>query len=373
MRVAFDGEFRHLPPSGIGGYVANLVPALQKLDVDLDVDVIEPAWDQSGPWPSSRSPLRDRRVERATWELFGFARAAARTKPDLLHIPSFAAPLVRRRPAVVTIHDVIPFVIPEYRSSAAMRLHLRIIQRTVRGAALIIAPSHSAAGEIARVLGIPRGKIRVTHEAAGAACKPIEDRGAARETLARFGISSRYIFNVGGLDVRKNVPLLIEAFARLQPVLAEPVQLVIAGAAHSDNPAVFPPVEPVIRRCGVEGDVVLTGRISEADKIALYQNADLYVTPSAHEGFGLTALEAMACGIPTIAANSTSFPEIVGEGGLLVELDPDALAASMLKVLENREFAGELRVRSLRRAAGFSWRRTAELTYEVYQEALGVR
>src|SRR5215216_782101 len=328
MRVAFDGEFLRLPPSGIGGYVRNLVPALRSVDPDLDVVVLEPGWDHPAP-ANKRSPLHDRRLRRAAWEMAGFGRAAFRAKPDLLHIPSFSAPLVARGPMVVTIHDVIPFLLPAYRASRAMRAHLTVMRRTVRGAELVLAPSRAAADDIVAELGIDARLIRVTPEAAGDEYGQAASLDAARESVRRFGISGRYIFNVGGLDLRKNIPLLLYAFARVRPRLTERVQLVIAGAPHSENPSVFPPLEPCIQRLGIGDDVVLTGRVSENDKLALYQAADLYVTPSYYEGFGLTALEAMACGVPTIAANRTSFPEVVGDGGLLVEIDDAALAAAI--------------------------------------------
>ena len=335
--------------------------------------MIEPSWDHTHrSLARSRRLFSDRRVQRAYWELVGFARAARALNPELLHIPSFAAPLRPSAPMVITIHDVIPFLLPVYRASTAMRLHLAVMRRTVRNADLIIAPSTSAAGEISSELGIPRDRIRVTHEAADSSFRSPTDRTQIDSTLRRFGIVGRYIFNVGGFDVRKNLPLLIVAFARLRPMLEEHVQLVIAGAPHSDNPAVFPPLDPIIRQYGVESDVILTGRVSEEDKVALCQGADLYVTPSSHEGFGLTALEAMACGVPTIASNTSSFPEIVGDGGLLTNLDIDSVVGAIQSVLESPTLAAELRTRGLKRAAEFSWRRTAEQTLDVYREVLSI-
>lgn len=371
MRVGLDGEFLRLPPSGIGLYVRNLIPALRTADPALELVTLLPSWDQralnSG---RSRRPWHDRRLQRMVWENVGTARAASHARIDLLHVPSFAAPLFARAPLVVTIHDVIPFVLPAYRASRAMRTHLALMQRTVRAAHAVIAPSQAAAADIATVLGIPRGRIHVTPEAADRACRPAGDLSAVRARVARLGVRERYIFNIGGVDVRKNLPLLIAAFAQLRAVHSEPIQLVIAGAPHSDNPAVFPPLRPLIERLELTNDVLLTGRVSESDKLALYQGADLYVTPSYYEGFGLTALEAMACGVPTIAANRTSFPEVVGDGGLLVELDADAIAASMRLVLENEEVARDLRRRGLARAAEFSWDRTARQTIEVYRTVL---
>jgi len=364
-----DGSFLALPPSGTGTYLCGLTAALRDADPSLDLRLLTPGWDDSAPDGDILDRLRrDRRLRRAAWELFGVARAARQTRPDLLHIPHFSAPLKPGCPLVVTIHDVIPLILPPYRASHAMRVHLAIVRRTVFAAPLILTPSRSAANDIERVLGIPSERIRVTPEAAGPAYRPATDPACIHETVRRLGVTGRYIFNVGGLDARKNLPVLLEAFARLQTRLDEPLQLVIAGAAHSDNPSVFPPLSPLISRFGIEPAVILPGRIDEEEKIALYQGAAVYATPSLYEGFGLTALEAMACGVPTIAANRTSLPEVVGDGGLLVEPEPEAFASAMQGVLTDRGQADALRARGLERAATFTWERTARLTLAAYRE-----
>jgi glycosyltransferase involved in cell wall biosynthesis len=349
-----------------------MIDTLPVVDPGLDLRVLEPDWEEEGRQRQGRmAAVRDdRRVRRATWELVGVHQAAESAHGDLLHIPHFSAPLRDAGALVVTIHDVIPLVLPEYRASRAMRAHLAIVRRTIRRARLILTPSRAAAKDIERVLGIPGERIRMTPEAAGPAYQPAADRAVVRQQLMRLGIEGRYIFNVGGLDVRKNLPVLLAAFARARPHLNEPVLLVIAGSAHSGNPAVFPPLEPEIRRLGLAGAVILPGRITEEEKIALYQGADLYVTPSLYEGFGLTALEAMASGVPVIAANRTSLPEVVGQAGLLVEPEPDALAEAMVRVLTSPALADDLRQRGLIRSGQFSWRRTAELTIAAYHEAL---
>ncbi len=321
--------------------------------------------------PDWSSRLRnDRRLRRAAWELSGVARAAHKVQPDLLHIPHFSAPVRSGCPLIVTIHDVIPLILPAYRASRAMRLQLATVTRTVRAARLILTPSRSAAIDIARVLRIPPERIRVTPEAAGPDFRPAADPAQVRETVRHLGVAGRYVFNVGGLDARKNLPILLEAFARLRTRLDEPVHLVIAGAAHTGNPSVYPPLAPIIRRLGIDEAVILPGRISEEEKIALYQGAALYATPSLYEGFGLTALESMACGTPTVAANRTSLPEVVGDGGLLVEPDPEAFAAAMLGILTDEEHAATLRSRGLARAATFTWKETARLTFAAYDEVV---
>jgi glycosyltransferase involved in cell wall biosynthesis len=360
VRVALESSFLSLPPSGTQTYLHGLIGGMRALDPDFRLALLAP-----------NAPLNGsvRRLRRAKWELLDVARTANREAFDLLHIPHFSAPVPRVSPLIVTIHDLIPLILPEYRASRAMRAHLAIVSRTVRRAELILTPSRSAKSDIVRVLGIPDAKVLVTPEAAD----HLVDRKPEREDIAvlrQYGISGRFAFNVGGLDVRKNLPALVEAFAKLRVKTEEKLQLVIAGERHSDNPFVYPPLQPAIERAGLAGSVKLIGRISEADKLALYRSAALYVSPSLYEGFGLTPLEAMTFGVPAIVANRTSLPEVVGDGGLCVEPDPDALAAAMLDVFTDPALAVTLRERALQRASQFSWRETARLTIDAYNAIL---
>ncbi len=375
-----DGSFLLLPPSGTGTYLRSLAKALVRVEPDLDLALLVPGLRSQDPRNTvmmapageadGRGLPRFDRFRRLTWDLVGVALAARRTRPDLLHVPHATPPVGSGLPLVLTIHDVIPLVLPAYRTSRAMRLRLAALRRAAPRARMVLTPSRAAADDIERLLAVPRSRIRVTPEAATADHMPATNPDACRAVAARYGIQGRYLFNVGGLDARKNLPVLLEAFARAKPRLREPAQLVIAGAPHTSNPAVFPPLAPVVERLGLAEEVVLTGFVSDADKLALYQGAALYVTPSLYEGFGLSALEAMACGVPTIAANRTSLPEVVGDGGLLIEPEPDALAATMVEILNTPALAATLRERGLARAATFTWDRTARLTLDAYREVL---
>lgn len=370
MRVAMDASILELPPSGTATYVHALDAAFDDGDLEVDLTLLRPDW---GVPPSGivGRVAGDRRLRRFAWDVWGSGLAArGMDRPDLLHVPQFAAPVWAPCPVVVTIHDVIPFVLEEYRVSRAMRVHLALMRRTVRRARLVVTPSRAAAADITRVLGIPAERIRVTPEAADPGFRPGGDPGDIRAVRGRYGIGERYVFNVGGLDVRKNLATLIEAFAAVAGKTEDPTDLVIAGAAHSGNPNVFPPLAPVVERFGLTGRVHLVGRVTEAEKLSLYRGAALYVTPSLYEGFGLTALEAMACGVPTIATRRTSLPEVVGEGGLLVEPEAGPLAAAMLGVLGDPDLAADLRGRGIARAAMFSWEETARLTRAAYDEAV---
>ncbi len=363
IRVALDTGFLALPPSGIGSYVSGLADALDARDDVAFARLLPPrALHTLGP-----------RFTRLAWDAAGveIARFVSARDADVLHVPNFSAPVLTARPLVVTIHDVIPLVLPEYAASGAMRRYLSLMQHTVRRARIVLTPSAFSAGEIERTLGIPAERIRVTPLAVDPALRPADSLDATRDRLARrFGIHGRYLLHMAGFDVRKNVPLLVRAFAQALPEMPDDVSLVLAGAPHSDNPGIFPPVEPVIRELGIEDRVIVTGRVSDAERTMLYQGAVGYVTPSSYEGFGLTPLEAMACGVPVIAADRTSLPEIVGDAGLLVEPEIEAVAEAIVRVVTDRALHGELAQRGLSRAATFTWDRTADLTVAAYTAAL---
>lgn len=366
LRVGLDISFLDRPPSGIGTYVAALRTWIPLVAPEIDLVDLR---------PHPHSPLRHlgERGSRFAWEYGASGIRARREKVNLIHMPMLAAPVATRLPIVATVHDVIPFVMPEYRASRAQRVNLAVGRRLIGRAAAIITPSVHAAGDVAVLFGIPRDRIWVTPEAADERYVPQKDPRVLQPVRDRYGVRGRYVFNIGGLDVRKNLPVLVRAFAQIMPEIPDDVQLVIGGAPHSANRIVFPPLEPLIRELGIMDRVVLTGRISEDDKLALMQGAAVYVTPSLYEGFGLSVLEAMACGIPVIAANRTSFPEIVGESGLLVEPRVDPVAAALRSILTDGALAAHLRGLGLERAKSFHWRRTAEQTVAVYERVMSDR
>ena len=365
--VALDGSFLHLPPSGIGTYVRSLADAFAAMpDLPVDVHLIEPS--------PGRLLKPGSRAHRFLWDAFGVTGTllAQHPRPRLLHLPQFTAPIAASVPYVVTIHDVIPLVLPDYRASGAMRVNLAVMSRTVKRAVRVIAPSDAAAEDITRVLGISQDRVRVIPEAASSDLAP-DRAGAARAFVRnRFGIDGPYVFNIGGYDLRKNLPLLVRAFAQALPQLPDPsTTLVIAGAPHAENPRMFPPLEPIVAELGLGDRVRLVGRVTDDERRALYQAASVYATPSSYEGFGLTPLEAMACGVPPIVANRTSLPEVVGDAGLIVEPTVEAFAEAIVRIFRDDALRRDLTDRSLARAATFSWERAARETADIYREAIG--
>lgn len=365
LKVAFDASFLALPASGIGTYVRGLTDALiaNRESLGLNIMLVEP---QPG-----RILHPGHKLHRFAWDAIGVTPATLKQagRPDVIHLPQMSAPLIAPAPMVVTIHDVIPLVLDDYRASRAMRTYLALMAKTSARAKLIIAPSEAAKFDISRVMGIGQDRIIAIPEAADPSLTPDDSGEAQKRVAARWGITGPFLFNIGGFDRRKNLPLTIEAFASAIPQLPADAKLVIAGAPHSGNELVFPPLQPVIDRLGVGDRVVLTGRVSDDERRALYQAATGYITASEYEGFGLTPLEAMACGVPAIVANRTSLPEVVGDAGLIVEPTEDGLAEAMVSLLTNEQLHAKLSHKSLERAAAFTWKAAAERTAEVYHRA----
>ena len=377
MRVGYEGSAYMEPTTGVGQYVRALWHEFQG-----GMPGVEPVMLLPGPraalpeLPAGEVVIEEPprrfaagKARKLWWEQIGLPRAVRRARVELVHIPYHAAPLLRDRPYIVTIHDLVPLAYPVYMNSRQMRLYYRLACYTASRAELILTDSNHSADDIQRQLGVPRDRIRAIPLSADERYRALpSDEPRVAAARARFGLTGPFIFNIAGLDVRKNQAALIRAFGLAREQLPAGTRLVIAGAAHSGHPDRYPPLAPVAAEAGVADWTIFTGRISDDEKLALLNAADLYVDPSLYEGFGISPLEAMRCGTPVIASDRSSLPEVVGEGGLLVEPTPDKLAAALVSVLQSPRELAALRRRALVQAERFSWAQTAQLTAAAYAE-----
>ena len=276
--------------------------------------------------------------------------------PDLVFIPAHVMPLVCRPPAVVTVHDLgyerFPAAHPWSR-----RAYLRwSTRRHVRRAAHLLADSAATRDDLVALYAADPDRVSVVHLAADPDLRPagVEAVAALR---ARLGLptDAPYLLHLGTLQPRKNLGRLLDAFARLTAEHPE-ARLVLAGMrgwSDSDLPA-------RARRLGLEGRVHLPGYLPRGDLAALYSGAAGLALPSLYEGFGLTALEAMACGCPVACSDTSSLPEVVGEAALRFDpLDSAAIASALGRLLRDAGLRERLRQTGIARAAGFSWDRCA--------------
>jgi glycosyltransferase involved in cell wall biosynthesis len=384
MRIGLNGLFLHKPMTGSGQYTYHLWKELLALDHDDEFVLLsDRASDVSAGLAASShsrllvspSPLPGlpENLDKLGWEQLGLPIAGRRARLDLIHSPYFAGPVASSSKLVITIHDLIPMVLPQYAGSRMVRWYTRLVRLAARRADAIIADSECSKRDIVRLLRIAPEKVQVIYLAASEECRPLGDPAELEAIRRKYDLPERFFLYVGGLDARKNVPRLIQAFGRARKRLEAPCPLAIAGRPESENSEMFPDLLAVARENAVDGDIIFLGRVPEEDKTPLYGAALAFLFPSLYEGFGLTPLEALACGAPVVSSNASSLSEVVGDAAILVDpLDVDGLAGAIVALATNQELRASLREKGLAQAARFSWRRAAEQTLAVYRSTLGV-
>jgi glycosyltransferase involved in cell wall biosynthesis len=375
VRVAINALFWPQPATGSGQYVRQLVRHLPAVASDLDLLLVAPRRltleDATGLARTvrCRAPLGGN-VAKFLAEQWFMPRAARRQRADILHVPYFAPPWRSPVPVVVTIHDLIPLLLPEYRGGPLVRAYTGWVAQAARRADRILTDSQASARDIIERLHVPPHRVRVIYLAADQPFRPVpreEDRDLAA-LRRRLRLPDPYLLYLGGFDRRKRVPELLQAYARTD-LASQGLPLVIGGRL----PRADSPFAPDPRRMAAElglGDTVrFLGWVDEADKPPLYRGARAFCFPSAYEGFGLPPLEAISCGTPAIVAGGSSLEEVVGPGGLVVPPDDvNALADALHRLVEDDGLCARLSAAGLAHAARFSWETTARETAAVYRE-----
>ena len=374
MRVVFDA--RHLQTvsrtRGIGRYSRNLLAAFARRAPDdvawtlLTLRTFAPPDPSPLPPHRTRATVRLRRPELTMLALdpllltFELARQG-----DLYHSVQLGLPAMRRVPAVLTIHDLAPLRWPSHylRLPYARVGHAWQYALAQRADAIIAVSEATKADVIAR-LGIPAERIRVIPEAVDASFRPPSHEVGASLARERFGVPGRYVLYVGQFDPRKNMDGLFAAFARAADRDRE-LRLVIVGSLGK----LAGLMRGALTRSRLDpARVVVAGGIDDVTLAALYAGAECLLHAAWLEGFGLTALEALAAGTPVVGYRAGAVAEVVGDAGLLVDdRDPDALGEALLTVLGNEALRSDLRARAKPRAARFSWDRAADDTLAIYR------
>jgi len=363
----------HSVTTGVTRYAVQLAQELDRIpDIDLLLFTLMPAevvaaLAQKRGYPEAESvPLRfSRNMYYLLWHLarvsgpLGKAASASAFTADVLHTPTFLIPPQKKSPLVVTVYDLTLLRFPHHFSRNTRILLGTGLRRALRDADAFLAISEYTKQDLIRLTGVSPSRVFVTPLAADARFKPV----SGTETLARYQIQTPYILYVGTLELRKNVAVLLRAFAALNN---KSLTLVLAGIKGIG----FDDLLPIIQQLGISEQIVVTGYVADEDLPALYSQARVFVYPSLFEGFGLPVLEAMQCGTPVITTNVSSLPEVAGKAALLFAPDDvAALVDALQQVLSAPGVREEMRGRSLEQASRFSWRRTAELTAEAYQYA----
>jgi glycosyltransferase involved in cell wall biosynthesis len=378
LKVAFDAsalkpQYNH---HGIQVYARNLLAGLHQIAQPngMEIRPFLPSIEECAAAESTAEPAFHPRKSvlmqfDRLWRYGGATAAAFLDGADIILNPNgVSLPISTLLPTVTTIHDLTPMVMPCFPRRTAFFLKF-LLTRSAKSSAAIITVSENSRRDIVHICGVPESKVHVVYEGYDRALfntvppEPV----LLQDLLARLGINQPYLLHHGAVQPRKNLPRLITAYRQMlarNPQLA--LDLVLAGplgwqheetvnAARSDNAS--------------RGKVVITGALVDRDLSLLVRGASLEVIPSLYEGFCLPMVEAMACGIPTIASNNSCLPEI--SGGVLRYFDPqsiDDIAACIEAVLLSRDLQTELAARGRKHAKKFSWDLCVQQTVAVLEQ-----
>ena len=381
MRAAINAWFCDRPMTGTGQYSRRLVEHLAMLAPGPEVVLVAP--EERIPnlqLPTTGAHTRlatsrgrlPRNLHKTLFEQVTFPRACRRLGVDVAHVPYWAPPMSPSVPTVVTIHDLIPLVLREYRGGPQVRLYTALVSRTAHSATLILTDSEASKRDVVRHLGLPDGRVRVVPLAAEARFAPAStpDDMAMR---AHYDLPTRYTLYLGGFDVRKNVATALSTYHWAGPAIGRECPLVVAGRLPEHDTPFTPDPRRLAKERGIDQRFVrFIGAVDEAEKPALYRGAVAFVFPSQYEGFGLPLLEAMACGTPVVGSEVSSIPEVVADAGILLPPDDaSGMANALIQLASDADFRAELSQRALVQAARFSWQRTARETLAAYEGVVG--
>jgi glycosyltransferase involved in cell wall biosynthesis len=301
-------------------------------------------------------------------EHFAVPAEARRAGAELLHAPHYTLPLMWRGPSVVTIHDLIHIRFARFHRPGVALYARAMASLAARRARVVITDSESTRRDVLELLGAPAGKIRVVPLGVSRSIHRVDTESAAG-FLAERRLPIDHVLYVGARKGHKNLELLLRAWAAM-PANERP-PLVLSGSAWTASE----PLAALADSLGVADSIRFAGELRDEWELScLYSGASLLVQPSLAEGFGLPPLEAMACGVPVLASDAGSLPEVLGDAAeLLPPREPAAWATAVLGLLSDVARRAALAERGSKRAARFTWERTARATRAIYEEALQAR
>lgn len=385
MRIGLDARWIFPEITGIGSYTRELIRHLAETDTENEYILV--FHDENLRERTCRDCLPQEPAKVSSvcvpYGLFSVAGqirmpgVIRRLKLDVFHSPNYMIPLPafprqgRRHGstrAVVTIHDLIPLMFPDYvprsRKSRLFFLYRWLMRDIARRADVIITVSRASRTDVIRHLGLPperHVRIVVVTEGVSLRFQPLpEQPPKTRE-------APRTILWVGRSDPYKNLSSLIRAFARIREQIRLDVRLKLVGPLD----ARYPEADHLIRQLGVASHVDRVGYLADDALVRAYQQADVFVLPSLYEGFGLPVLEAMACGVPVVCSNKGSLPEVAGSAAIFVQpTDIVGLGEAIKRVLLDSRAARDMRRRGLERVRAFTWTHTARQTLDAYRLAM---
>ena len=366
MRIGVDARPLSYQLTGIGFYLKYLLDAIQDLDNNATYYLISNRPIQfdlrNKNWFKSEGNIK-RKLLSTLWMQTWGAAVISTLNLDLFwgprhHLPLWLSPKTK---TVLTVHDIVHRRYPQSMALPNLMMERLLLSLSIRRSDAIIADSNSTSFDLQRYYGADARCIRTIYPGT-----PPLKAVAAQHVKPAGGLPCKYFLFVGTLDPRKNFFRIFQAFERIEPEKNN-LHLVIVGGEGWKNKD----FHQMITRHPLRSSIHLTGYVPR-DQLALYyQNSLCLLFPSMYEGFGFPILEAMSLGTPVITANTASMPEVAQEAALLVDpFDVNALAAAMIRIMEDESLRDQLKIKGIKRAKKFSWAECAEKTLAVFESVL---
>jgi glycosyltransferase involved in cell wall biosynthesis len=313
-------------------------------------------------------------------DIWAMTREVLRHKIDIFFFPAVYSyfPILNRTKVVVAIHDVIADHHPQLAFSNSRSKWLWKLKQNVavRQANLIATVSEYSKRQIVDYFRLPESRLRIITEGAKPVFKVLPKNNGMLSARSKYGLrqNENFLLYVGGISPHKNLGRLIDAFGISQGGLADKSLKLLLVGDHNDDPFLseYPALKKKIEDLGLNDSVRFTGFVGDEDLAYLYNAASAVVLPSLEEGFGLPALEAMACGAPVIASDRGSLPEVLGEAARYFEpQDVQNIAETILSILNNDRTRTEMSESGLKRARDFGWQKAAADTLKIFDELAG--
>jgi glycosyltransferase involved in cell wall biosynthesis len=373
MRIALD--IRKVNEFGIGTYIRNLVLNLANLDQENQYLLVSREQDRSkfDCLPPNFSFLLDHSGESPFWNDVVLPYTLKKSQVQLLHTPHYEAPRFLRCKSVITIHDCVHILFPNYASSkSAYNQAKKATRRTIKNCSHIFTVSEATQRDLARLFLVPEEKITVVYNAIDERAVLSDSPEELKRVLERYQIQDPFLLYAGNIKPHKNIARIIEAFSVIKTELKDDeswknLKLIIIGDELSKHQF----LRRTVIRSGVQHDVRFFGFVPYETLKVFYKSAQIFVFPSLYEGFGLPPLEAMANGTPVLASNVSSLPEVLGDAALLI--NPEnvfEISRGLKHLLFDSHLRAELIEKGFEQVRRYSWRQSAELVWKTYKKVI---
>ncbi|MDU4884775.1 glycosyltransferase family 1 protein [uncultured Clostridium sp.] len=368
MKFSIDARGINLyKGSGIGTYTENLLRELLNIDTKNNYSIFWTGENYENYKKDNSKIIFTSRKHGTFYENYYYPNYIEENNIDMHHIPQNGIGLneLYTSPLVVTIHDLIPYILPETVGRGYLQRFLRDMPLIVNNSKIILTVSEYSKKDIMKFFPfVNEEKIFVTPLAANKSYKPLNKSNCIEYIKNKYSIDSPFILYIGGFSTRKNVKELIIAFNKIKKSLKKDYKLVLCGSIKDEGVK----LQNLCKELLIDDKIIFTGFIPDDELPLFYNAAELFIYPSLYEGFGLPPLEAMSCATPVITSNLTSIPEVTKDCAILIDpFNKDELASSILNLLNSESSLQEYSQKGYKNSLNFTWKNTAIATLKAYE------